>query len=244
MAAALITAGTLTACGGNTSGAQAEPGTWAKSSGTIVFGAGPDQAGSDSNNKPLEDYIAKQTGYKVEYYPTSDYTALIAAAVAGKVDMMSSGALQYVTAVNKGAKLEPVAATLSSSKVKDPGYYSEAIVPGGSPITSLAGAKGKKVCFVEDSVVDPAAAKGDVTVIGKQYVPGGPLAISTTLPADVQTKLTGVLQGATLDAIKGSGVTLTDGFTKGFFGAQKVDASYYKSITDLCTSIPSAKCSK
>lgn len=124
-------------------------GTWAKSTGTLVFGATPDQAGSDSNNKPLEDYLAKMTGYKVEYYPTSDYTALIAAAVAGKIDVMTSGALQYVQAVNKGAKLVPVAATLSSPDVKDPGYYSEAIVRKGSPITSLADAKGKTVCFVD-----------------------------------------------------------------------------------------------
>jgi phosphonate transport system substrate-binding protein len=315
LAAALLAAATLAACSGTSSGATpaagaaggSAEGSWAKSEGTIVFGAVPDQAGSDSNNKPLEDYIAKQTGYKVEYYPTADYTALIAAAAAGKVDMMSSGALQYVMAVNKGAQLKPVAATLSSAKVTDPGYYSEAIVPAGSTITSLADAKGKTVCFVdpnstsgflfglyqlqkaglnvttsgtdasgnpafadfkaffagahdkseqavaskqcdvgfaEDSVVDPAAQKGEVVAIGKEYVPGGPLSISTTLPADVQAKLTPVLEGASLDAIKGAGVTLTDGFSKGYFGAQKEDASYYKSITDLCASIPAAKCSK
>lgn len=313
VAAALITAAALTACGGTdtsaaaSGGAPADAGTWAKAPGTIVFGATPDQAGSDSNNKPLEDYIAKTTGYKVEYYPTADYTALIAAAVAGKVDVTTSGALQYVMAVNKGAKLQPVAATLSSPDVQDPGYYSEAIVPAGSPITSLADAKGKKVCFVdpnstsgflfglyqlhkagldvtstgadasgnptfndftpffagahdkseqtvaskqcdvgfaEDTVAEPAAAKGEVKVIGKEYVPGGPLAISTALPADVRAKLTTALQGASLDAIKGAGVTLTDGFTQGYFGAQQKDESYYKSITDLCASIPAAKCSK
>ncbi|MCW0215946.1 MAG: phosphate/phosphite/phosphonate ABC transporter substrate-binding protein [Pseudonocardia sp.] len=313
-AAALITAVALTACGApadaqNASAASSgsESGSWAKAPGTIVFGAVPDQAGSDSNNKPLEDYIAKTTGYKVEYYPTSDYTALIAAAVAGKVDLTSSGALQYVMAVNKGAKLEPVAATLTSASVKDPGYYSEAIVPAGSPITSLADAKGKKVCFVdpnstsgflfglyqlnkagldvtstgadasgnptfadftpffagahdkseqtvaskqcdvgfaEDSVAEAGAAKGEVKVIGKEYVPGGPLAISSTLPADAKAKLTGALQGASLDAIKASGVPLTDGFTKGYFGAQKEDVAYYTSITDLCGSIPAAKCAK
>jgi phosphonate transport system substrate-binding protein len=267
----------------------------------------PDQAGSDSNNKPLEDYIAKKTGMKVEYYPTTDYTALIAAAVAGKVDIMSSGGLQYVQAENKGAKIQPVAATLSSPAVTDPGYYSEAIVPKGSSITSLAGAKGKTVCFVdpsstsgflfglyqlrkagisvatsgtdasgnpkfthftahfagahdkseqavaagqcdvgfaEDSVVTPAAAKGEVKVLGKQYVPGGPLSISSTLPSDVRTKLATVLAGATVDAVKKSGVTITAGFTDGYFGARKAGPSYYKSIRDLCTSIPSAQCAK
>lgn len=311
-ATALVAAVALTGCSASGSAAtggsseSAGSGTWAKSQGTIVFGATPDQAGSDSNNKPLEDYIAKETGYTVEYYPTADYTALIAAAVSGKIDVMTSGALQYVMATNKGAKLEPVAATLSSPDVDDPGYYSEAIVPKGSSITKLADAKGKKVCFVdpnstsgflfglyqlqkagldvdssktdasgnpqftdftayfagahdkseqavasgqcdvgfaEDSVVEPAAKAGDVTVLGKQYVPGGPLSISTKLPTDVQAKLKTVLSGASLDAIEKSGVSMTDGFKEGYFGAQAEDQDYYKSITDLCKTISAAKCS-
>jgi phosphonate transport system substrate-binding protein len=313
-ASVLITALALTGCSAGASDsasgsgdAAASEGTWAKAEGTLVFGAVPDQAGSDSNNKPLEEYIAKKTGMKVEYYPTADYTALIAAAVAGKVDMMSSGALQYVMATNKGAEIEPVAATLSSEDVTDPGYYSEAIVPKGSDITELAGAKGKTVCFVdpnstsgflfglyqlqkagldvessgvdangnptfadftpyfagahdksaqavasgqcdvgfaEDSIAEPAADAGEVAVIGKEYVPGGPLSISSTLPADVKEKLTAALQGASLEAIQASGVEMTDGFTKGYFGAQAEDASYYESIADLCDSIAAAKCAK
>lgn len=289
----------------DTSDSTSAPGTWAKAEGTIVFGAVPDKAGSDSNNKPLEDYIAKETGYKVEYYPTADYTALIAAAVAGKVDVMASGALQYVMAVNKGAQLEPVAAILNSPEVTDPGYYSEGVAQKGSSITSLAGAKGATICFVdpnstsgflfglyqlqqagldvtssgtdangnptftdftpvfagahdkviqsvatgqcdigfaEDTEAEPAAAKGDVTVISKEYVPGGPLSISSALPADVKTRLTQVLQGATVEAITASGVSLTDGFKTTYFGAQAKDTSYYQTIVDLCTSIPAAKC--
>jgi phosphonate transport system substrate-binding protein len=317
VATALITAAALTGCSTGAAGAgsssaststsSADSGTWAKSAGTIVFGAVPDQAGSDSNNKPLEDYIAKKTGYTVEYYPTADYTALIAAAVAGKVDMISSGGLQYVQADNKGAKLEAVAATRISAETTDPGYYSEAITAKGSGITSLAGAKGKTVCFVdptstsgflyglyqlkkaglsvastgtdangnptfkdftayfagahdtseqavassqcdvgfaEDSVVTPAVKKGDVTVLGKSYVPGGPLAVSTTLPADVKAKLTTVLQGATVPAIKKAGVSMTDGFTTTYFGVHTETDTYYDGIRDLCTAIPAAECAK
>ncbi|OUE14923.1 Phosphate-import protein PhnD precursor [Clavibacter michiganensis subsp. michiganensis] len=220
---------------------------------------------------------------------------------------MSSGALQYVMASNKGAEIEPVAAMLTSKDVTDPGYYSEAIVPKGSTITDLAGAKGKTVCFVdpnstsgflfglyqlqkagidvtstgsdangnpqfadftpyfagahdksaqavasgqcdvgfaEDSIVEPAVAAGQLTSIGKEYVPGGPLSISSALPADVKAKLTTTLQGASLDAITASGVPLTDGFTKGYFGAQPEDTTYYKGIADLCDSIAAAKCAK
>ncbi|WP_336853501.1 phosphate/phosphite/phosphonate ABC transporter substrate-binding protein [Sinomonas albida] len=285
----------------------ADKGTWAKAEGTIVFGATPDQAGSDANVKPIEDYIAKTTGYKVEYYPTADYTALIAAAVAGKVDVTTSGALQYVMAINKGAKLDPVAAQLNSPTVKDPGYYSEAIVPTGSTITNLADAKGKTVCFVdpnstsgflfglyqlhkagldvnatgkdasgnptfadfkvhfagahdkseqtvaskqcdvgfaEDTIAEAGAQKGEVKVIGKEYVPGGPFSVSSTLPAEAKKKVTEALQGATLDAVKSSGVTLTPGFSKGYFGVKAENADYYKTITDLCSQIPAAKCAK
>ncbi|KZC96276.1 MULTISPECIES: phosphate/phosphite/phosphonate ABC transporter substrate-binding protein [Clavibacter] len=309
-ASALVAALALTGCsagGSDSSGSADSSGTWAKAEGTLVFGATPDQAGSDSNNKPLEDYIAKETGLKVEYYPTADYTALIAAAVAGKIDMMSSGALQYVMASNKGAEIEPVAAMLTSKSVTDPGYYSEAIVPKGSSITDLSGAKGKTVCFVdpnstsgflfglkqlqkagldvtstgadangnpqfadftpyfagahdksaqavasgqcdvgfaEDSIVEPEAAAGKLTVVGKEYVPGGPLSISSALPADVKAKLTTALQGATIDAIKASGVPMTDGFAKGYFGAQPEDVSYYSGIAELCDSIAAAKCAK
>lgn len=306
-AAAMVASVALAGCSSDSSGSGSTQGKWAKSEGTIIFGAVPDKAGSDSNSKPLEEYIAKTTGYKVEYFPTADYTALIAAAVAGKVDMISSGALQYVKATNKGAELKPVAAQLTSPEVNDPGYYSEAIVPKGSTITSLAGAKGKKVCFVdpnstsgflyglyqlkkaglsvdstgtdangdpqfadftayfagahdksaqsvatrqcdvgfaEDTVVTPAVAKGEVTMVGKEYVPGSPLAISKNLPADVQEKLTTTLQGATLDAIKGSGVPITTGFTENYFGVQKEDEAYYNGINDLCTQIPAAKCAK
>ncbi|MCG7309833.1 phosphate/phosphite/phosphonate ABC transporter substrate-binding protein [Brachybacterium sp. ACRRE] len=301
--AATLLALPLAACSG--SSASSESGHWAKSEGTIVFGAVPDQAGSDSNSKPLEEYIEKKTGYKVEYYPTSDYTSLIAAASAGKVDVMTSGGLQYVQATNKGAKMAPVAATLTSPDVDDPGYYSEAIVPKGSDIKDLSDAKGKTVCFVdpnstsgflfglyqldkagldvdptgedangnpefkdftahfagahdksaqavaadqcdvgfaEDTIAEPAAKKGDISVIGKEYVPGGPLSVSEQLPEEARTKVTEALQSATVENIKASGVTITPGFEEGYFGATKEDESYYSTIRDLCSTISAAKC--
>lgn len=152
-AAAAIAVAALAGCssGGSSTGGSSSSsgGKWAKAQGTLVFAAVPDQAGSDSNWKPVEDYIAKKTGEKVEYYPTSDYTAMIAAAVAGKVDVAAFSGLTYVQAENKGAKQVVASAVLSSPAVKDPGYYSEAIVPKGSPITSVAGFKGHKLCFVD-----------------------------------------------------------------------------------------------
>ena len=300
-AATLVAAAAVTGCSSNSSGSEG----WAKSADTIVFAAVPDQAGSDANWKPLQEYLEKKTGYKVEYHPTSDYTALIASLVSGKADVGTMGGLQYVMAVNKGAKIDPVAANLSSPDVKDAGYYSEAIVPVGSPIKSLAQAKGKSVCFVdpnstsgflfglyalsknginvnadgtdasgrptftdfkpffagshdksaqavaskqcdvgfaEDTVAEPLEKAGKVKVLGREYVPGGPFTVSSTLPADAKTKVTEALRGASVEAIKASGAQLNDGFTSSYFGTQTVDASYFKAISDLCKKIPTAKC--
>jgi phosphonate transport system substrate-binding protein len=308
-AVALIAVAGLTGCSSSDDAASGSSsggsGKWASTSGTLVFATVPDKAGSDSNWKPLEDYIAKQTGYKVQFYPTSDYTALIAAAVAGKVDVASFSGLTYVQAENKGAKLTVASAVIASKGLTDPGYYSEAIVPAGSPITSVADFKGKHLCFVdpsstsgflfpllalskagisvtssgadasgapsfadfkatfagshdksvqavaakqceagfaEDAEAEVAAGKGQVKVLGKQYVPGGPLVYSSTLPQDVQTKLKAALSSITLDQISGAGITVTDGFTSGFQGAKTEDDSYYQSIRDICKQVTAAKC--
>ncbi|HEY0247686.1 MAG TPA: phosphate/phosphite/phosphonate ABC transporter substrate-binding protein [Gryllotalpicola sp.] len=315
-AAALVTAAALAGCSssGSDSGSGSKPaadagskGTWAKSAGTLVFAAVPDKAGADSNWKPLEDYIAKQTGDKVEFYPTADYTALIAAAVAGKVDIASFSGLTYVQAENKGAKQTVASAVIASAGLTDPGYYSEAIVPKGSPITTLAGFKGKKLSFVdpnstsgflypllalskagisvassgadasgnpkfsdftaffagahdksvqavaskqvdagfaEDAEAEAAAKQGKVTVIDKQYVPGGPLTYSSTLPQDTQDKLKSTLSKISLDDISNAGITVTDDFKAGFQAAIPEDDSYYQSIRDICTQVPAAGCAK
>lgn len=143
--AGALSAAALTGCSSTDSASSG----WAKAPETLVFAAVPDKAGSDANWKPMQNYLAKTTGYEVEYYPTSDYTALVAALVAGKADVGVMGGLQYVMATNKGAEIEPVAAGLTSPDAEDAGYFSEAIVAADSPIASLADAKGKSVCFVD-----------------------------------------------------------------------------------------------
>ncbi|MDQ4214112.1 phosphate/phosphite/phosphonate ABC transporter substrate-binding protein [Microbacterium sp. ASV81] len=306
VAAASIALSACSSADGSTPTASASAaGTFAKSADTLVFAATPDQAGSDQNYKPIEDYIAKQTGLKVEYFPTSDYTALIAAMVAGKADITTSGGLQYVMATNKGADYSPVAAQLNSPNVTKAGYYSEAMANPKSGVTSVAGFKGKKVCFVdpnstsgflfglyqlqkagldvkstgtdangnpqfkdftavfagahdkseqavaagqcdagfaEDTIAEAGSQKGEVKVVGKELVVGGPFTVSNKLPSDVKDKLTKALQDASLATVKGSGVTLSDGFAKNYFGVEKIDKAYYQPLFDLCKNIAAAKC--
>ena len=117
---------------------------------TLVFGVVPDSVDTETNYQPLMDYIAEITGKTVEYHESTDYAALIEAAVAGKVDVASLSGFTYVTATNNGAKLTPIS-SIVTEEGQEPGYYSQAIVPAGSDITSIEDFKGKKVCFVDPS---------------------------------------------------------------------------------------------
>ncbi|MFF2372453.1 phosphate/phosphite/phosphonate ABC transporter substrate-binding protein [Agromyces sp. NPDC058110] len=117
---------------------------------TLVFGVVPDSVDTETNYQPLMDYIAAETGKTVEYHESTDYAALIEAAVAGKIDVASFSGFTYVTATNNGAEITPIS-SIVTAEGQEPGYYSQAIVPVGSDITDLEGFKGKKVCFVDPS---------------------------------------------------------------------------------------------
>ena len=124
--------------------------SFAVDSGTLVFGVVPDSVDTETNYQPLMDYIAAETGKTVEYHESTDYAALIEASVAGKIDVASFSGFTYVTAKNNGAKITPIS-SIVTVEGGEPGYFSEAIVPKGSPITSIDEFAGKKVCFVDPS---------------------------------------------------------------------------------------------
>lgn len=117
---------------------------------TLVFGVVPDSVDTETNYQPLMDYIAELTGKTVEYHESTDYAALIEASVAGKVDVASFSGFTYVTATNNGAKLTPIS-SIVTEEGQEPGYFSQAIVPKDSDISSIEDFKGKKVCFVDPS---------------------------------------------------------------------------------------------
>lgn len=152
---ALLT-GSLAACSApadsanSDANAGASAGKFAVDANTLVFGVVPDSVDTETNYTPLMEYIAKQTGKKVEYHESTDYAALIEAANAGKIDVASFSGFTYVTAVNQGAKLTPISSIVTEEGA-EPGYFSQAIVPKGSAIKDIAGMKGKKVCFVDPS---------------------------------------------------------------------------------------------
>lgn len=157
LAGAAILALGLAACSGTAEATDA-PGDgqstgasgFAVDENTLVFGVVPDSVDTETNYQPLMDYIAEVTGKTVEYHESTDYAALIEAAVAGKVDVASFSGFTYVTATNNGAKLTPIS-SIVTEEGQEPGYYSQAIVPADSDISSIEDFAGKKVCFVDPS---------------------------------------------------------------------------------------------
>lgn len=139
---------TATASGGSST--DAASGGYAVDADTLVFGVVPDSVDTETNYQPLMDYIAQETGTSVEYFESTDYAALIEAAIAGQIDVASFSGFTYVTATNNGAQITPVS-SIVTEEGQEPGYYSQAIVPADSDIASIADMKGKKVCFVDPS---------------------------------------------------------------------------------------------
>ncbi len=142
----------LAGCSGDASASTADAAAsgYAVDENTLVFGVVPDSADTETNYQPLMEYIEAKTGKSVEYHESTDYAALIEAAIAGKIDVASFSGFTYITATNNGAKLTPVS-SIVTAEGQDPGYYSQAIVPIGSDLTSIVEMKGHKVCFVDPS---------------------------------------------------------------------------------------------
>jgi phosphonate transport system substrate-binding protein len=140
----------LSSCSSDSAATGASSSGYAVDESTLVFGVVPDSVDTETNYQPLMDYIAAETGKTVEYHESTDYAALIEAAVAGQIDVASFSGFTYVTATNNGAELTPIS-SIVTAEGQEPGYYSEAIVPAGSDIASIADMKGKKICFVDPS---------------------------------------------------------------------------------------------
>ena len=297
LAGAAVLALGLAACSGNASAAPGED-TAAATSGyavdenTLVFGVVPDSVDTETNYQPLMDYIAQETGKTVEYHESTDYAALIEAAIAGKVDIASFSGFTYITATNNGANLIPIS-SIVTAEGQEPGYYSQAIVPASSSIKSLEEFKGLKVCFVDPSstsgylfpsynllelginpetdVTPVFAGKHDVSVqkvgegveceagfaedseveksdkvkvIDQVMVPGAPVVMSGTLPADLQKQLDEMLRQVNIDQIIESGVKSadSDAFRSVFFATEPVDDAYYDVIRDICKKTNAKQC--
>lgn len=149
VAAVLLTTA-LAACGESASAAAGSGAAGTTDPDTLVFAAVPSEQSTtlEESYKPILDMLTKETGKKIEFKQSTDYAAVIEGQLSGQVQLAQYGPLSFVLAQAKGATIAPVGA-LINAKGETPGYKSYAITRAGSPITSIADFKGKKVCFVD-----------------------------------------------------------------------------------------------
>lgn len=105
----------------------------------------PDENASTviKNNKPLEEYLEKALGKKIELIVTTDYSSMIEAMRHGRLDLAYFGPLSYVLARQK-SEIEAFAAIQQKGSTT---YQSVLVVNTGAGINSIADIAKKNVAF-------------------------------------------------------------------------------------------------
>ena len=144
-AAAALVAG-LAAC--STSAPVADEGTFASGdSDKLVFATLPDHEGADQDAQPIADWIAAITGKEVEFFPATDYTAVVQGLASGQIDIAQISAFTYYQSQAAGADIEPIGAQITKEGA-EPGYYSVAIANPAWDGSTLEDFADEPVCFV------------------------------------------------------------------------------------------------
>jgi phosphonate transport system substrate-binding protein len=105
----------------------------------------PDENASTviKNNKPLEIYLEKELGKKIELVVTTDYSSMIEAMRHGRIDMAYFGPLSYVLAKQK-SDIEPFAAMKQKGSTT---YQSLLIANTGAGIAKISDIVNKNVAY-------------------------------------------------------------------------------------------------
>ncbi len=144
----------LTGCGGSDGKPAAAPA--APEMKVLRVGAIPaeDAQKTRENYKSLAGYLEKKTGLKVEIFVATDYSGVIEAMRAGKLDIAMFGPFSYVLAADKaGAE----AFAVEIRKGSGTSYQSVVVTHPASGINTLADIKGRTYAFV-----DPASTSGNL----------------------------------------------------------------------------------
>lgn len=105
----------------------------------------PDESPTELQRKfkPLGDYLAKETGMRVEFSPVTDYAAVVESLATDKIDMAWLGGFTFVQAkIRTNGTAIPIV-----QRKEDEVFTSRFIVPLNSPIKTLADLKGKSFVF-------------------------------------------------------------------------------------------------
>ena len=123
----------------------------------LIFGFVPSEnvTAIQTRVEPALKYLSQKIGLPIKFYSATDYAGVIEAAAAGRVDVVEFGPFQYILALARGAKIEPVAGAVKFPTGK-PAYYSYGIARGSdTSVNALSDFKGKNVCFT-----DPGSTSG------------------------------------------------------------------------------------
>jgi phosphonate transport system substrate-binding protein len=123
----------------------------------LVFAGAPLQADADAQAtyQLMIDLLEEELGIPIEFYETTDRAAIVEAIAADRVDIASMDPYGYVLATGLSSDVE-IISVAARSKDTTPGFYSFGLARSDDDsITSLADAKGKKICFS-----DPASTAG------------------------------------------------------------------------------------
>ncbi|MFY9329252.1 MAG: putative selenate ABC transporter substrate-binding protein [Georgfuchsia sp.] len=112
---------------------------------TLRVSAIPDESPTELQRKfkPLGEYLEKETGYKVQFTPVSDYAAVVEGLAAKKIDLAWLGGFTFVQAkLRTNGEALPIV-----QRVEDEKFTSKFIVPVDSTARTLADLKGKNFAF-------------------------------------------------------------------------------------------------
>jgi phosphonate transport system substrate-binding protein len=125
-----------------------DEGTFASGdSDVLVFATLPDHEGADQDAQPIADWIAEFTGKEVEFFPATDYTAVVQGLASGQIDIAQISAFTYYQSQAAGADIEPIGAQITKEGA-EPGYYSVAIANPAWEGSSIEDFADEPVCFV------------------------------------------------------------------------------------------------
>jgi phosphonate transport system substrate-binding protein len=113
--------------------------------GVLRVSAIPDEAPTELQRKfkPLGEYLARETGMKVEFTPVTDYAAVVESLATDKLDLAWLGGFTFVQAkLRTNGSAIPIV-----QRAEDEKFTSRFIVPIGSSAKTLADLKGKTFVF-------------------------------------------------------------------------------------------------
>jgi len=113
--------------------------------GALRVSAIPDEAPTELQRKfkPLGEYLAQETGMKVEFTPVTDYAAVVESLATGKLDLAWLGGFTFVqTKLRTNGTAIPLV-----QRAEDEKFTSKFIVPIASNAKTLADLKGKTFAF-------------------------------------------------------------------------------------------------